>query len=109
MWKHSSGAEQAAEKGPNSTEIPEKHTEGRIDSAALTARLMSCPDASCAPEWVFSQPVNSGDFFGRGILAEHGAVTTDAEIEAALERAKLHDGDPLAQTVEHIPGLKIET
>jgi hypothetical protein len=33
--------------------------------------------------------------------------TTDAEIEAALERAKLHDSDPRAQTVEHIPALNL--
>jgi hypothetical protein len=38
---------------------------------------------------------------------EHEVVTTDAEIEAALERAKIHDGDPLAQTVEHIPALNL--
>ena len=47
-------------QGPNPTEIPEKHTAGaeaRIDSARLTARLKSCPDASCAPERVFPQPV----------------------------------------------------
>jgi hypothetical protein len=40
-------------------------------------------------------------------MAEHKVVTTDAEIETALERAKLHDGDPRAQTVEHIPALKL--
>ena len=40
-------------------------------------------------------------------MAEHQVVTTDAEIEAALERAKLHNGDPRAQTVEHIPALKL--
>jgi hypothetical protein len=40
-------------------------------------------------------------------MAEHEVVTTDAEIEAALERAKAHDGDPLAQTVEHIPALNL--
>jgi hypothetical protein len=40
-------------------------------------------------------------------MAEHEVVTTDAEIEAALERAKLHDGDPLARTVEHIPALNL--
>jgi|HubBroStandDraft_1064217.scaffolds.fasta_scaffold214958_2 hypothetical protein len=40
-------------------------------------------------------------------MAEHRVVTTDAEIEAALERAKLHDSDPVAQTVEHIPGLNL--
>ena len=36
-------------------------------------------------------------------MAEHEVITTDAEIEAALKRAKLHDGEPLAQTVEYIP------
>jgi uncharacterized protein DUF2442 len=40
-------------------------------------------------------------------MAEHKVITTDAEIEAALERAKLHDGDPVAQTVEHIPDLNL--
>ena len=40
-------------------------------------------------------------------MTEHKVVTTDAEIEAALERAKLHDGDPVAQTVEHIPALNL--
>jgi hypothetical protein len=40
-------------------------------------------------------------------MAEHEVVTTDAEIEAALKKAKLHDGEPRAQTVEHIPGLNL--
>jgi len=40
-------------------------------------------------------------------MAEHEVVTTDAEIEAALKRAKAHDREPLAQTVEHIPGLNL--
>jgi hypothetical protein len=40
-------------------------------------------------------------------MAEHEVITTDAEIEAALKRAKLHDCDPFAQTVEHIPALKL--
>ncbi|MGA3081295.1 MAG: DUF2442 domain-containing protein [Terracidiphilus sp.] len=40
-------------------------------------------------------------------MAEHRVVTTDAEIEAALRQAKLHDSDPRAQTVEHIPALKL--
>jgi hypothetical protein len=34
-------------------------------------------------------------------------VTTDAEIDAALERAKPHDNDPLARTVQYVPLLKI--
>jgi hypothetical protein len=40
-------------------------------------------------------------------MAEHEVVITDAEIEAALEQAKLHESDPRAQTVEHIPALKL--
>lgn len=40
-------------------------------------------------------------------MAEHEVVTTDAEIDAALESAKLHDGDPLAKTVEHISALNL--
>jgi hypothetical protein len=53
--KHISGAKQAAEKGPNSTEIPEKHTAGakaRIDSAAfvpgINPRLTSRASFSAA-------------------------------------------------------------
>jgi hypothetical protein len=40
-------------------------------------------------------------------MAEHEILTTDAEIEAALNRAKAHDGDLLAQGVEHIPALNL--
>jgi hypothetical protein len=40
-------------------------------------------------------------------MANHEVITTDAEIVAALERAKRHANDPLAQTVEHIPGLNL--
>jgi hypothetical protein len=40
-------------------------------------------------------------------MAEHEVVTTDAEIEAALKRAKAHDNDPVAQAVEHIPELNL--
>jgi hypothetical protein len=40
-------------------------------------------------------------------MAEHEVITTDAEIVAALEKAKRHANDPLAQTVEHIPGLNL--
>jgi len=40
-------------------------------------------------------------------MAEHEVVTTNAEIDAALKKAKLHDNDPLAQTVEHIPALNL--
>jgi hypothetical protein len=34
-------------------------------------------------------------------------ITTDAESEAAFERAELHDNDPRAQTVEYVPDLKL--
>jgi hypothetical protein len=34
-------------------------------------------------------------------------VTTDAEIDAAIERAKLLDGEPLAKTAVYIPSLKV--
>jgi hypothetical protein len=40
-------------------------------------------------------------------LAKHEVVTTDAEIDAALDKAKLHDGGPRALTVEYIPDLKL--
>ena len=40
-------------------------------------------------------------------MSEHEVVTTDAEIEAALERTKLQDNEPLARTVEHIPDLNL--
>jgi len=40
-------------------------------------------------------------------MAEHEVATTDAEIEAALHRAKAHDRDPVAQTVEHISALNL--
>ena len=40
-------------------------------------------------------------------MAEHEVITTEAEIAAALEKAKRHANDPLAQTVEHIPGLNL--
>jgi hypothetical protein len=40
-------------------------------------------------------------------MAEHKVITTDGEIEAALETAKLHDGEPRALTVEHVPGLNL--
>jgi len=43
-------------------------------------------------------------------MAEHPIATTDAEIESALERAKLreaHQLEPVAKTVEHIPGLDL--
>jgi hypothetical protein len=34
-------------------------------------------------------------------------VTTDAEVDAALERAKAHDNDPLARAVQYVPLLKL--
>jgi hypothetical protein len=40
-------------------------------------------------------------------MAEHKVITTDGEIEAALETAKLHDREPRALTVEHVPGLNL--
>ncbi len=40
-------------------------------------------------------------------MAEHKVITTDAEIEAALEKAKLHDGDPRAVSVAHIQRLNL--
>ena len=40
-------------------------------------------------------------------MAEHKVITTDAEIEAALERAKLHEDEPLATTVEHSQELQL--
>ncbi len=40
-------------------------------------------------------------------MAEHKVITTDAEIEAALERAKLHEDEPLATTVEHSQELNL--
>jgi hypothetical protein len=40
-------------------------------------------------------------------MADHKVVTTDSEIDAALERARRHDNDPRAQTVAHIPKLNL--
>jgi len=34
-------------------------------------------------------------------------ITTDAEIDAALERAKAHDNDPLARTVKYVQDLNL--
>jgi len=34
-------------------------------------------------------------------------ITTDAEIDAALERAKAHDKDPLARTVKYVQNLNL--
>jgi hypothetical protein len=40
-------------------------------------------------------------------MAERKVMTTDTEIEKALERAKLHEHEPLAKTVEHIRDLNL--
>jgi hypothetical protein len=40
-------------------------------------------------------------------MIKHAALTTDAEIDAALERAKAHDKDPVAKTVEHVPSFNL--
>lgn len=40
-------------------------------------------------------------------MVEDEVVSTDAEIEAALASSKLHDSDPRARTVEHIPALNL--
>jgi hypothetical protein len=34
-------------------------------------------------------------------------ITTDAEIDAAIERAKLLDGEPLARQVQYVPRFKL--
>ena len=40
-------------------------------------------------------------------MTVHEVTTTDTEIEEALHRAKLHDNDPMAKTIEHIPDLNL--
>ena len=40
-------------------------------------------------------------------MVKHKDVTTDTELDAALERARLRDQEPVAQSVEHIPGLNL--
>jgi len=40
-------------------------------------------------------------------MTKHEVVTTDAEIEAALERAKIRPSEALAETVEYIPDLRL--
>jgi hypothetical protein len=40
-------------------------------------------------------------------MAKHVVVTTDVEIETALNRAKLHDNELVAQKIEHVPGLNL--
>jgi hypothetical protein len=40
-------------------------------------------------------------------MVEHRITTTDQEIDAAIERARLLDGEPLAKTVEHDQRLNV--
>jgi hypothetical protein len=40
-------------------------------------------------------------------MDKHRDVTTNAEIDAALGRAKVHDNDPVAKTVQYVPSLKL--
>lgn len=40
-------------------------------------------------------------------MAKHAVVTTDLDIEHALNHAKLHDNDLVALTIEHVPGLNV--
>lgn len=40
-------------------------------------------------------------------MAKHKVITTDAEIEAALKRSKVHDDEPLARSVEHVQKLNL--
>lgn len=40
-------------------------------------------------------------------MADHKVVTTDAQIEAALEQAKSRPNDPRAKSVEHISSLNL--
>lgn len=40
-------------------------------------------------------------------MAEHQVVATDGDFEAALERAKVHDDEPVAQSVEYVPRLNL--
>lgn len=40
-------------------------------------------------------------------MAKHAVVTTDLEIENALNNAKLHDNDLVALKIEHVPGLNV--
>jgi hypothetical protein len=40
-------------------------------------------------------------------MAQARMITTDAEIDAAIERAKLLDGEPLAKTAVYIPSIKV--
>jgi hypothetical protein len=40
-------------------------------------------------------------------MSQARMITTDAEIDAAIERAKLLDGEPLAKTAVYISSLKL--
>jgi len=40
-------------------------------------------------------------------MAEHKVLTTDAEIDAALKKAKLAAREPVARSVEHVPELNL--
>jgi len=40
-------------------------------------------------------------------MSKHEVLTTDAEIDAALRKARLHDRDPLARKVEHVPAWRL--
>ncbi|SNT24807.1 Protein of unknown function [Granulicella rosea] len=40
-------------------------------------------------------------------MAEHLVVTTEAEFETALEKARIHDNDPVAQSVSYVSGLNL--
>ena len=40
-------------------------------------------------------------------MAEHKVIASDQQIEAALNRAKLHKGEPVATSVEHVEQLNL--
>jgi hypothetical protein len=40
-------------------------------------------------------------------MAKHKVITTDAEIEAALKRSKVHDDETLARSVEYVQKLNL--
>jgi len=40
-------------------------------------------------------------------MVEHQVVLPEPELDAALERAKLRENEPRAETVEHIPSLNL--
>lgn len=40
-------------------------------------------------------------------MAKHKVVVSDIEMDAAFEKAKRNTQEPVAQTVEHIPGLNL--